>query len=104
MQTRPSFRLLICGVVTLFWIACNFPPSNASPVPSAIFALPALQSTASPTPGAALSQTESPTETPPPNETPSLSPTSTGAPTTTPAFDITKRTGQPSIDNQSDYL
>src|SRR5438128_6242397 len=97
MQTRPSFRLLICAAVTLYWIAGNLPPSKASPTPLEIFIQPILQNPASPTPGAVLPQTLVPTETPPPNETqnPTLPPTPTGAPTKVPAFDITKRMGQP---------
>ncbi len=106
MQTRPSFRLLICAAVTLFWIACNLLTGKASPMPSKIFTQPIWQNPASPTPGAVLPQTQGPTGTPPPNETqtPPLPATPTGAPTKAPAFDITKRMGQPPIDNQSDYL
>ncbi len=65
-----------------------------------------LQNPASPTPGAILAQTQVSTETPPPNETqiPTLPSTPSGAPTGTPAFDITARTGQLPIDNESDYL
>jgi protein-L-isoaspartate(D-aspartate) O-methyltransferase len=72
--------------------ACNSPPSTASPSPSEIPTQPIMQNPASPTPEAILAQT------------PTLPSTPAQAPTGAPAFDITKRVGQPPTDNQSDYL
>ncbi len=100
MQTRPAFRLLSCAAVTLFWITANLPPSKASSTHSESFTQPILQNLASPTPGAVLPQTQAPTGTLPANQTPTLPPT----PTRAPAFDITKRIGQPPIDNQAEYF
>jgi len=91
-------------ILALGLTACNSPPSNASPTPSEIPTQPILQNPASPTPGAVLPQTRAPTETQPPTQTPMLPPTPARAPTGAPAFDITKRIGQPPSDNQSDYL
>jgi protein-L-isoaspartate(D-aspartate) O-methyltransferase len=90
---RIGLRLLI---LMLGLTACTLLPSNASPTPSEIPTQPILQNPASLTPSAVLPQTQATTE------TPLLSPNSTQTPM--PAFDITKRMGQPPIDNQSNYL
>jgi len=101
-------------ILVLGLTACNLPPSNASPTPSVIPTQPILQKPASPTPGTLLPQTRAPTETQPPTQalaplpnqtqTPTLPTKPTQSPTGAPAFDLTKRMGQPPIDNQSDYL
>jgi protein-L-isoaspartate(D-aspartate) O-methyltransferase len=105
---------LLILILALGLTACNLAPSNASPTPSEISTQPILQNPASPTPGTVLPQTQAPTltqlpnltQTQPPtqNQTPTLPLTPTLAPTGALAFDITKRMGQPPVDNQSNYL
>src|SRR5689334_4031408 len=95
-------------ILALSLTACNLSPSNASPTPSEIPTQPSVQTPASPTPEAVLTQPSVPTETQPSTQpltpTPPLTPTQASTLAGAPAFDITKRTGQPPVDNQADYL
>lgn len=98
-------------VLALGLAACR-PVSPVAPTPSTIPAQPTTQSPGTPAPGASLVETRQPTETqlPPlastasPNQTPTLLNPLTQSPTAAPVFDITKRVGQPPIDNDYAYL